>query len=329
MNIPPDHTRLLRQATAALSTLLGQPVSWEVEFGSGGVSLRLASWAIPVRVVPHLPTVLSPAAPGLLLTSYVSPTQARTLRQRQQAYLDTAGNAYWRAWGRGGEIIGLLDVSGKPKSQAFQISLPSHSLAELQLLFHLLSKPALLNAPYRCIAEQTRVSLGSITNTFQTWQAHDQLHIARGKFRQWAQPAAMLAHWMRGYSEALRPAGGGGQRYSWSEHPGARWVTSRRYSLNCFWSGEPAAQLLLRYHREYVPTSFSAHCPTPPAEWGLIPDPQHGCVELLPRPFAHVPITGGIAPPLLVYSDLLLSPFTLTRAVAPDMLEKFLPHLSK
>ncbi|MFD1874292.1 type IV toxin-antitoxin system AbiEi family antitoxin [Hymenobacter bucti] len=131
----------------------------------------------------------------------------------------------------------------------------------------------------------------------------------------------LLARWVQEYGQALRP-----QRYRWATPPGIRWRQLPMVT-GAYWSGEPAARLLLQEKRS-SPTSFTLYSPCLP-DWGLIPDPVTGLVIILAPPFLlhKIASTSGLASPLLVYTDLLLSGRDVDQGLAQQIRNRYLAHL--
>jgi hypothetical protein len=105
----------------------------------------------------------SAGLPTLVLTSFVSPRTAETLRRVGVQYLDNAGNA----WVTFGDV--LVDIRGR--SRVYPEPVPRTAVGNLfsvlraQVVCALLAWPSLWNATRREIAHAAGVSLGQAHNT--------------------------------------------------------------------------------------------------------------------------------------------------------------------
>jgi hypothetical protein len=134
----------------------------------------------------------------LLLAPHVRPQQAAVLERAQIDYLDLAGNAHLAAPGV------FVHVEGRqaPKEAGVRPGRPQKGW--IKTVMALLIRPDLTNAPYRALADQADVALGTVAGC-----ANDL--IARGLLlegkngRKVADRQALVALWVQAYVEALRP----------------------------------------------------------------------------------------------------------------------------
>jgi hypothetical protein len=111
--------------------------------------------------------------PVVLVVPYISDQQGEKLRQQAIQYLDTAGNTYLHA----AEKSFFILVKGQRQPLAEQPTQHRAFLpAGVQLLYHLLSEPGLLQANYRTMAEQAQFALGSVSILLKSLQ---QLNLLR------------------------------------------------------------------------------------------------------------------------------------------------------
>lgn len=96
---------------------------------------------------------------GLLFAPYITPLMAKKCRQLNIPFLDTVGNAYLREPGF------LVYITGEKPEDRIAAALGARGVgtaAALRVIFVLLCKPDLLNAPYRNLVEAANVALGAI-----------------------------------------------------------------------------------------------------------------------------------------------------------------------
>ena len=247
---------------------------------------------------------------GMLITDYVNPEMAERLKEMQLAFIDLAGNAYLNeppiyVYIKGNRPTNhkTLGLNLKP-TRAFQTT-------GLKVLFGLLTKDELLQAPYREIANETGVALGTIGWVLTDLKDHGYLYEGKGRPRQITQRKQIIERWVTAYPEKLRPKLKLG-RY---RAPAHRWWKDVQLEVHkAQWGGEIAAAKLTDY---LMPEKAVIYADAVPprllAANQLKVDPE-GDVEILrrfwkpnrvalntPRP----DVLNDVAPPLLVYADLM------------------------
>lgn len=275
-----------------------------------GVTSGGKTWRFPAIVKPNInPATIGAAigrlapvlAKGLLLTRYVTPNMAEELREKGVQFLDTAGNAYLNApplfvFVKGHRPIEA--VATVKTKRAFQAS-------GLQVLFALLLRPALAIAPYRKIAKEADVALGTVGWVLRDLRELGYLAEMGKRGRRLIRKAELLERWVTAYPDQLRPklVIGRFKAVTPDWHKEAGDITR----FGAFWGGEPAAarmtgllkpQAATVYIREDA-NAFILHNK-------LRKDPQ-GEIEIL-KVFWDANMQKEYedqAPPLLVYADLL------------------------
>jgi hypothetical protein len=279
--------------------------------------------------VGRLRTINQQAAePVILVVPYVSDRQGEQLREYNIQYLDTAGNAYLNQ--ADGSFLILAQGGREPLAEQ-PMQHRAFQPAGVQLLYHLLSEPALLQASYRAMAGRAQVALGSVSILLRGLQQLELLRDETGK-RRWTDPAQVLRRWVDAYGEVVRPKLAA-QRYRWLDAGVARrgWQ-DLVLGPDMAWGGEPAAHLLLDGY--LLPEYFTLYSTAARGEvmrhLRLVPDAA-GKVEVV-RPMATTlkparpqPLA---VPPLLAYADLLLTADPRNREVAHLVHEHYLPYLA-
>jgi len=232
----------------------------------------------------------------MLVAPFISRQMAEHCRKLHLSFLDTAGNAYLEAPGL------YVYITGQPRPKdAGESKFRAVGAAGLQVGFALLSRPELVHAPYREIAQDAGAALGTITHVMRDLEARGFL--AGGRRRRMLDPRRLLEEWVTHYPIALRP----------KLHP-RRFEASREQlaqadlkRLGACWSGELAAQRLTQFLK---PAGFTIYThkavnrlvaalrlranPTGNLEvldafWNFKPDPEYP----------------DLVPPVLAYADLL------------------------
>jgi len=247
---------------------------------------------------------------GMLITEYVNPNMAETLRKMDVAFLDLAGNAYLN------EKPTLIYIKGnraKEKIEKVKNLKPARAFQAtgLKVLFGLLLKPELLQKPYRDIAEATNVALGTVAWVLTDLRNHGYLYEGKGNERKLIQKAKIIEQWVAAYPEKLRPKLGLGIYLT--DNP--RWwndVELERY--NAQWGGEVAAAILTNYLVPETAVIYADNLPAKLIVENKLTREAEGNVEILKRfwnpnllqgtqrqdHFQHVTV-----PPLLIYADLM------------------------
>ncbi|HEX8658294.1 MAG TPA: type IV toxin-antitoxin system AbiEi family antitoxin [Hymenobacter sp.] len=346
----PEQQRLLRLASQALENQLQQPVHLHEGDGEAvgkvtHIPHQTDSW---LRIGNQTQALLLEAKPKLgkdtvaqlrhlneagglavaLVAPYIPDALGRVLQRMGIQYLDTAGNTYLQHPAAGGLI--LIRGQRQP-TMGKQVQHRAFQPAGVQLLYQLLRDPQLLQAPYRVLADQAQVALGSVSVLLRSLQQLELLRDEAGK-RRWTDPAQVLHRWVAAYGEVVRPRLHG-QRYRWLEAKQARQGWQQlELGPDMAWGGEPAAHLLLEGY--LLPEYFTLYTAAPRGEimrrLRLVPD-EAGKVEVLP------PMSTTLGPerplpravhPLLAYADLYLTAEPRNREVAHLLHERYLSHLA-
>jgi len=243
---------------------------------------------------------------ALLVTDYVNPALADELKTRGVAFLDAAGNAYLD------QPPLLVWVKGeKPAAK----TVPTHTgrafqPTGLQVLFALLCRPPAVNRPYRELAVMAGVAHGTVGWVIPDLQHLGYVRDLKGKrgTRRLFNGERLLQQWVDAYARLLRPRTLIRRFYAptlqgWQDWPLAKYGT--------LWGGEPAAAILTRYLRPGELTIYAEKLPALLAakqKFLIEPAPGHTTIVEVRRRFWNFPGEPkhpDVAPPLLVYADLL------------------------
>lgn len=138
----------------------------------------------------------------ILVTTMVSVEMATRCRELDLQFIDAAGNAYISD-GKGIFIF----VAGKRtdalpgKAKGGSTITPS----ALRIMFAFLADPALLNAPYRDVAAQARVSTGVIGQVLDTLENRGLIGTTADGARMIRLPQLFLNEWAAGFASRLKP----------------------------------------------------------------------------------------------------------------------------
>lgn len=246
--------------------------------------------------------------PGILVAPYLTPELADQCRRRLDLnFIDTAGNAYVRAPG----LFVFVRGERAPAHRATAAGLRGGGTATaLRVLFALLCKPDLVNAPYRDIVAAAGVALGAVGWVFFDLQHRGYVTGGlRNRNRRLLERTRLFDEWVTNFPIKLRPKLNPRRFHA----PDPDWWQQARLGPGARWGGEVAAAKLTNYLK--------------PAAVTIYLDPQHrgealaalvkrhrlradpnGNVEVLDTFWNFQPPPGtppDLVPPLLVYADLM------------------------
>lgn len=263
------------------------------------------------------------ARPGVLVTDYVAPPMAERLKALDVPFLDAAGNVYLRQPGM------LVYVTGRKPRTRQRAERPVRALRPrgLKVIFALLCLPDLVAAPYRDIAKNTGVALGTVVGVVKDLERLGYLRPAKGKTRRFENRLGLVDAWVAAYPRELRP------RLTPRRFrvPDAEWW--KRQDLTAFdmWlGGEPAAGLLTRYLRPEIVTVYGDTRFAALARKIHPLKDDHGNLELLQRfwefELPQYDKRYPLVPPLLIYADLVATADARNLETAEMIRERFLAH---
>ena len=199
-------TAELRVAPAPLA-----PFDAVITFKAGGKAIRYLAEekrhlrhqdvAAVVEQLKRLQATLPHAHAGaraLFLAPHVRAQQAAVLERAGIDYIDLAGNAHLQAPGL------LVHVEGRqpPKAPARLLGRPQKGW--IKAVMALLVQPELITAPYRALADQADVALGTVAGCMRDLVMRGLVLEAKGE-RRVADRNGLVALWVQAYVEGLRP----------------------------------------------------------------------------------------------------------------------------
>lgn len=249
------------------------------------------------------------ALPPLLVAPRITTETAEKCRELNLQFLDAVGNAYLRAPGLHILVTGQRPIERNELHELGQEGKRAGTAAHLRVVFALLCRPELLNAPYREIAKVARVALGTIGLVFD--DLADRGITTGGKRkddRVMLERERLIDEWTTTYPMKLRPKLKP-RRFAAPKPDWWKAVDITRYEAQ--WGAEVAAEKLTGYlrpntatiylHRDNVQRNLTRLV----AENRLRPAPE-GDIEVLDAfwDFGGEQIVAQTVPPLLAYADL-------------------------
>lgn len=255
----------------------------------------------------------------LLAAPYITPELAERCRAMGTQFIDTAGNAYLKAEGL------RIYITGQKRPLAAMPAAKDRATTAtgMRVVFALLCRPDLLNAPLRDIAAAAGVALGTVGWVFFALQERGQLLIDKRKKRQFVDIRLVIEEWARNYPVRLRPKLAA-QRF---HAPDAYWwKTAGIEKYAALFGGEVAGDILTKYREPGEALIYAEGEPTRIIiDNHLKADPK-GEVEILEK-FWHFDAPTNeprVVPPLLVYADLMATQDPRNHEVAKLVYERYL-----
>ncbi|MFZ6770805.1 type IV toxin-antitoxin system AbiEi family antitoxin [Undibacterium sp. Di26W] len=263
---------------------------------------------------------------GLLIAPYLSAEMAEYCRSVELAFLDTAGNAYLHDAGLYVFVKGLKSGDVKIWTGA---DIGKMNPTVMKMVFAVLCQPEILHMSFRDIAKQAKIPLSMVGDAFQYLIKRGHLLNPQSpKNRQFVHYTLLLEEWVTLFPSILLPKLRS-RRFSCADSNW--WQTVNLDGIDAVWGGEVAAKKLTNYLRPVTQTLYvnddvkvfpmSAKVKKdmvkiPSFTHDLIkthrlrPDPE-GAIEIREK-FWNFSSSASdqhldVAPPMLVYADLMAS----------------------
>ncbi|MFZ6751102.1 type IV toxin-antitoxin system AbiEi family antitoxin [Undibacterium sp. Ren11W] len=271
------------------------------------------------------------ASPGLLISSYLSAEMAEHCRSIALEFIDTVGNAYLS---RPGLHVFVKGQTGSNAQFNTRAERGSNNPTAMRMIFTLLCQPEAVTASYREIAAQAGIALGTVgTNFLDLSKRGFLIYAGQKSARRLLEPSQLRSEWVINYPIILRPK----LKARQFRAPDPDWWKALKPDgVDMAWGGEVAAQKLINDLKPATQTLYLAKEQMAAGVHDLVkqhrlrPDPE-GPIQILEKFWQFAPLATsetppGIAPPLLVYADLLASRDPRNAEVAKMIKEKYLNH---
>lgn len=270
---------------------------------------------------------------GILVADYINPKMADRLRHENIQFIDTAGNAYINA-----KPVYVF-VSGKRRPQENTFTKEGANRAfdrtGLKVVFAFLNDPSLVNTTYREIAGIADVALGTVGWVINGLKrAGLLLEKRKTKERHLVDYQRLLDRWVETYPEKLKPKQLIGNFLA--EDPDW-WKSIDIRSFEGVWGGETAAALYTSFLK---PETGTVYLPKGMANQFLaqarlrkapeLQQAEPGSVRVYnmfwheKAAFLDIQQKRGLAPPVLVYADLVATGDPRNRETAKMIYDEYL-----
>ena len=258
-------------------------------------------------------------AKWILITRYVQPQIAKILRELNIQFIDTAGNAYIN------DPPNFIFIRGNKAQQPIDLKPEEGMLgrAGIHVIFVLMCKRELCNAPYRNIAAQALVALGTVAGVMKDLTAQGFLVEDKEKQRRLIRKKELFDKWMTAYAEKLRPKILIG-RYKATKPD--FWQQAEIDRFDAQWGGEVAAYRLTHYIKPEIVTIYTRK-PIHNLTLDLkLRQDKNGDIELRERFWKceNPELDKTMVPPILVYADLMATGDTRNIETAKQLYNDYL-----
>lgn len=259
----------------------------------------------------------------LLVTRYINPNLMDKLRDASVSCIDTAGNAYIHQppvyiFVKGNKVD--QETSYLKTGRVFQYS-------GLKVIFALLRNPELIGQTYRDIAEEAGVSLGSVGWILSDLSHEGYVHKSGSK-RKLVDKERLLKNWVEHYPKLKRKHLLG----TFTTEITGWWKNIDIEQFGGFWGGEIAAEAYTQYLQAkdgvvFVdPLKLGDFIKIARLKKRQSQESDEMGVELV-EPFWKQEVgqeKEGLAPPLLVYADLINSNDARNLETAERLYDRYL-----
>lgn len=185
----------------------------------------------------------------LLVTRYVNPQMAEELKTEGLEFIDAAGNAYINQ-----PPVYIYVKGNKPPDGIMQPrGKATFKPTGLKVIYAFLCNPGLENKPYRDIAVQADVALGTVGWLMRELKDRGYLLDMGKRGNKIMQREALLQRWVEAYPERLKPKLELGRfqgEHGW-------WDQTKLRQDVALWGGEVAAARLTQYLKPQIATVYT------------------------------------------------------------------------
>jgi hypothetical protein len=257
----------------------------------------------------------------LLLAPFIGAGIGQQLKANGINYMDEAGNCYIAL---AKEYVAF--VEGR-RAQRRPVHERGIRAAGYQVLFALLARRDLMNAPVRGLAEAAAVGKSAAAEMLKRLQNEGLAGTDRDG-RRLLMPEVVLDRWIAGYVAQVRPRLMIGRFRTREQEPGAmeNWIEQKLGETTAWaWGGGAAAIRLTGYYRG---TETVLHLADRPRDIGrrlqAVPDRLGPLVVLgVPGPIAFEGALERTVHPLLVYTELLATGGERAREAAQELWTRY------
>ncbi len=238
--------------------------------------------------------------PLVIIADHIFPKIKEELKNHDIGYMETNGNMYLNYDPVFIQIEGRKDLpeGNEKKNRAF-------TKTGLKVIFMLLQDETILNQPYREIARQAGIALGNINYILNGLKQDGFLIAIENQKNMLVNKTQLLDKWIEGYNEKLKPGLKVGTFRLKNMTDKNEWQKIKFKPGKTFWGGEAGGAKLTGYLKPQELIIYTTETRNELIKnYGLIPDPN-GNIKVFRKFWCTPQQMEQIAPPLLVYTDLM------------------------
>jgi hypothetical protein len=258
--------------------------------------------------------------PLIVVAERLYPAQKQALKEAGIAWLDTGGNIYLED----NDILLWIDgnKNAEPEKQAANRAFTKKGV---QTVFYFLCNETMLNLPYRQLAAITGTALGNIKHIIEGLNDGGFILQVDKKTKKLQHKKDLLERWMTAYQETLKPDLLLGSYRFFNKDPYPHLNDFLKEETNTVWGGEPAAEKMTDFLQAEILTIYTTQQPIAlQKKWTLIPD-KEGPLQLYRKFWLDAKWDPQqLAPPVLVYADLMMTGDPRCIETAAILYEKYL-----
>tara|TARA_R110002072_G_scaffold299416_2_gene475032 strand:- start:1891 stop:2967 length:1077 start_codon:yes stop_codon:yes gene_type:complete len=188
--------------------------------------------------------------PWILIADYVNPNMAQELRTHEVQFMDTVGNAFLKT-----EDLHVF-IRGNKQQQALKTKETNRAFEPtgLRVIYAFLKNPNLVNQPYRVIAEQTGVAVGTVGWVMYGLNDGGYLRdLGRKRGKKLLNVTKLFYRWAETYPEKLKKKLELGE---WIAGDRYWWKNTNIADFGGYWGGEIAGAKLTNNLNPLVATIY-------------------------------------------------------------------------
>lgn len=270
----------------------------------------------------HLPRIINSKgiASPLLLAQKIYPDARHELVMNDIQYIEGNGNIYLHD-----ENFYILINTNKTNVNTKISAGRAFTKTGLKIIFNILLDERLLTMPYRQISETTGVSLGNVTNILNALRVQNFIINDTAGKPKLNNKKQLIEKWVDNFEHVLKPAIEIGRFRFQNENDRLDWRRMPLDSKRSVWGGEPAGNLMTGTIKPTTLTIYSNETRNELANnYRIIRDPD-GDIKVYGKFWEFNRYKNSyIAPPLLVYADLINSMNTNNHKVAAEIFDNVL-----
>lgn len=217
------------------------------------------------------------------------------------AYIEANGNMFIQQ----SDLYIWVDTN-KPKAVTKGVTNRAFTKTGLKVVFHFLMNEHFLNMSYRQIAELAGTSLGNVTNVINALKELEYIVKEGGEYK-FRNKLQLAEKWMDVYEHELKPAIEIGTFSFQSELDYQNWKRVLLEPRKTIWSGEPGGHLLTGMLRPSKLIIYTLENRNDLMNHYRLQRNPEGYIKVYRKFWNYDDYRSNIAPPLLIYADLMNS----------------------